>query len=115
MADDKKNPRYFEVEEYTKKVKLSLNQLKKDQKPGEKHGKGTRLDILKLVRENILELHNLGYSIPQITEAISKNVFKVYPSMIKEILLNEEIKKKSQKASKSDKKPPVDEITDLPG
>lgn len=119
MEKPKTNPRKFDVQEYSEKVKQTLEKLKQTQQPGQVAGKGNKSDVLESAKEQIIALHNEGYTAKQIAEALSNDVFGILPKTITQIIRPQPTAKKVKKQTTTDKKqtppaPPAPEDKNQP-
>lgn len=78
--------RLFEIGEYSEKVRDSLNKLEKTQQPGEQTGKVTKTVVLESTKEQIQELIKKGYTVKQIADALSNDVFGILPKTITQLI-----------------------------
>ena len=81
-----KAPRFFDAVEYTAKLNEALDKLKKEKKPGQMSGKVGKSEILKSGAVKMQELLDAGYTLKQISDAISEDVFGILPKSLTEIL-----------------------------
>lgn len=77
--------RLFDVSEYAEKARAALIALEKAQQPGEISGKGSKSDVLQMIKSELQELMKKGYTTKQIAEAFKADVFPVLPKTITEI------------------------------
>ncbi len=120
-----KGTRLFEISEYSKKVLESLNKLEQTQKPGEQSGKGSKTAVIESAKTQIQELIKKGYTIKQIADALSNDVFGILPKTITQLIgtkiVSKKPKSKNTVASKvkteilpeQQRKNPVTEISDV--
>ena len=131
MEKPKTNPRKFDLQEYSEKVKQTLEKLKQTQQPGQVAGKGNKSDVLESAKEQIIALHNEGYTAKQIAEALTNDVFGIPPKTITQMIAPKPVAKKNKKQTppappapkndnqpsllepKSTGKPPTTSITDV--
>lgn len=77
----------YEIDEFAEKVRKALRKMEETAAPGERSGKGGRMDVLRAVKADIARLVEAGYTVQQITNAIaSGDVFKILPKSITQLL-----------------------------
>jgi len=81
-----KGTRLFEMSEYSKKVLESLKKLEETQSPGEKSGKGNKTAVIESVKPQIQAMIKNGYTIKQISDALSRDVFGILPKTITQLI-----------------------------
>ncbi len=121
-----KGTRLFAMSEYSKKVLESLKKLEETQSPGEQSGKGNKTAVIESVKPQIQEMIKKGYTIKQIADALSSDVFGILPKTITQLIGTKSSSKKinvkrtapgSVQAEKlplvQQRKKPVTEIVDV--
>ena len=103
MTDTKTKPKTFDIKEYSEKVKAAFIKLKSTQRPGQKSGKGNKTDVLKATKMEISDLVKEGYTVKQIADALSNDIFGILPKTITQIMGD----KQAKTTVKSRKKPPL--------
>ena len=107
MTDSKAKQKLFDIKEYSEKVKATLIKLKSTQQPGQKSGKGNKTDVLQATKMEISDLVKEGYTVKQIADALSNDIFGILPKTITQ-MMNEQAKttaiSKDTKPRKSEKK-----------
>lgn len=79
------NTRLFDIEDYANKARAALIKLSSTQRPGQ-CALGGKADVLKVVKNEIKELMDKGYTTKQIAEAFKSDVFGILPKTITEIV-----------------------------
>lgn len=96
------NTRLFDIEEYANKARAALIKLSSTQQPGQ-CAVGGKADVVKVVKSEIKELMDKGYTTKQIAEAFKSDVFGILPKTITEIVEGKKTKftvKKLQQGNK---------------
>ena len=78
--------RFFEIGEYSDKVRDSLKKLEQTQQPGQQSGKGSKTVVLEAAKAEIQELVKKGYTPKQIADALSNDVFGIIPKTITQLI-----------------------------
>lgn len=98
-----KAPRFFDAAEYTAKLDAALEKLKAEKKPGEVSGKVGKAEILKSGVLKMQALLDKGFTLKQISDAISEDVFGIMPKSLTETLTGKKAKpvKRNRKAGEA--------------
>lgn len=102
-ATKAKEPRFFDAAIYAKKLQDALTELAK-KTPGELSGSVGKSEILKSGTAQMLQLVEAGFTLKQISDAISNDVFKILPKSLTEALHGK--KEKTVRKTKVPKKEP---------
>lgn len=84
-AKKEKEPRFFDAAIYAKKLQDALTELAK-KTPGELSGSVGKSEILKSGAAQMQQLVEAGFTLKQISDAISNDVFKILPKSLTEVL-----------------------------
>jgi hypothetical protein len=82
----KTTKRVFDLESEGERIKSALDNLRRMHKPGELTGKGTKMQAIETQRAEIELLVKDGYSVKQIAQAMSNDVFGILPKSITQLL-----------------------------
>lgn len=80
-----KEQRTFNVQEYAEKAKKALSKLEKEQEAGQVTT-GSKMDVLRSVKQDIQALLSKGYTTQQIADALKDDVFGILPKSITELV-----------------------------
>lgn len=80
-----KQQRNFDIEEYANKVRAALQRLEKEQQPGQLSGTGSKTEVLKAAKVEIVGMMKKGYTAKQIADAMKDDVFAILPKTITEL------------------------------
>lgn len=94
------NKRTFDIAEYSDKAREALKKLKATKQPGQQ-ATGNKSDVLNAVKTDIKNLMDEGYTIKQIAEAFSADVFGILPKSITEIIDGKRRNKVTRKTTKT--------------
>lgn len=100
----------YDVEEWSKRLLVALDDMTKNEKPGAVKRGGKR-DVLSAMREKIREVMNAGYSATQVAGVLRSNGMPVLPKTITETV--HEAKPASRKTRRRSKQeaPQMNETT----
>lgn len=101
MNKEKTKQRFFDIKEYSEKVKDSLKKLEQTQQPGQQSGKQSKTAVLESAKAEIQELVNKGYTTKQIADALRNDVFDIIPKTITQLLGTKSSRKQKAKAGTS--------------
>lgn len=80
-------PEIFDIAECAEKVRDALRMLQEQSLPGQRNGRGRKMDVMREVKGDIEKVMRLGYSPQQIADAISNgDVFKILPKSITQLM-----------------------------
>lgn len=83
---DKSAIRIFDIKLEGERIRATLANIKDTQRPGQTGSKGTKTDVLSSVKDEIQKLVTEGYTVKQIADAISKDVFGILPKTITQLI-----------------------------
>lgn len=100
---DKSAIRIFDIKIEGERIRAALTNIKDTQQPGQAGNKGTKTEVLSSVKDDILKIVAEGYTVRQIADAISKDVFGILPKTITQLIKKQpDIKLKTKRIHNTD-------------
>lgn len=110
-------PDIYDIAETAERVRDALRRMQTGTTPGQRNGRGRKMDVLREVKDDIAEVMRLGWSAQQIADAIADNdVFKILPKSITQLMNSSSISsitppEKSRRSPR--KRHPTSDIEDI--
>lgn len=78
--------RTYDILSTAETARKALERLRAQQQPGERTGKGSKTDVIRILKKEIQTLLREGYTGQQIADALRNDVFSILPKTITEIV-----------------------------